>query len=209
MFGVTPIEDKKDKLFLNPQEIEGLIYGISVGVVLSSSVLNGIIDKPTLLYKWHYRQSNNLLDKIAFQLSQYIQLKGFCALPIPASQVIDRECHLGHLSHRSLAEAAGLGWRGRNNLLVSPLYGAHVRLVSILTDYPLINDSSIPFGCSSCHQCVSACPVGALGKSAADYQLDKCYALLKEFSKLPGIGQHICGLCVKACSGRGRKKSEE
>lgn len=201
LFGVAEIDPLKDRFLLSVSEIMGLKYGISIGVILSQSVLNGIKDSPTLLYKWHYRQANNLLDKIAFILSQRIVEKGFHALPVPASQVVDWDSHKGHLSHRLLAEAAGLGWRGRNNLLVNQVYGSQIRLVSILTDIPLVVHSSTDGGCGECRICLSACPAGALGESPDDYDLEKCYALLTEFSKKRGIGVHICGLCVKACPG--------
>ncbi len=201
LFGVTEIDQLKDRFLLSPSEINGLKSGISIGVVISPSVLNGIKDAPTLLYKWHYRQANNLLDKIAFILSQRIVEKGFRALPIPASQVVDWELQKGHVSHRVIAEEAGLGWRGRNNLLVNRVYGSQIRLASILTDYPLIKNSPVDGHCEECTVCVSACPAGALGMTPNEYDFDKCYGLLSEFSKKRGIGVHICGLCVKTCPG--------
>ncbi len=204
LFGMAEIDPLKDRFLLSASELDHMKYGISVGVVLSRSVLNGITDSPTLLYKWHYRQANNLLDRIAFILSQRIVQKGFRALPIPASQIVDWKSQRGHLSHRLLAEAAGLGWRGRNNLLVNQVYGSQIRLVSILTDLPLVVDSPVGHLCGGCRDCISACPVGALGESPDDYDLEKCYAFLTEFSKKRGIGVHICGLCVKACPGNRR-----
>jgi len=204
LFGVADIDPLKDRFLLTASELEDLKYGISVGVILSRSVLNGILDSPTLLYKWHYRQANNLLDRIAFVLSEQLIEKGYRALPIPASQVVNWETHRGHLSHRLLAEAAGLGWRGRNNLLVNQIYGSQIRLVSILTDCSLETNVPVENMCGKCGACISACPAGALGESSVDYDLEKCHALLTEFSKIRGIGMHICGLCVKVCSGSKR-----
>lgn len=209
LFGVTELESLKDRFLLSPKELEGLEYGISVGVALSPAVLEGIEDQPTLLYKWHYRQANNLLDKIAFILSQKIIDRGFRALPIPASQIVDWNAQRGHVSHRVLGEAAGLGWRGRNNLLVSEEYGSQIRLVSVLTDMVLKPDQPVEQGCGECSRCVSVCPVRALGKNPGDYDLEKCYNLLTEFSRMKGIGQHICGVCVKVCPGMVRKENVE
>ena len=96
-----------------------------------------IEDHPTALYLHHYRQANYILDQIAFRVAALIQRSGGQALPIAASQIVDWEHQRGHLSHKALAHAAGLGWLGRNNLLVHPQFGARVRLVSILTDLPL------------------------------------------------------------------------
>jgi epoxyqueuosine reductase QueG len=180
-------------------------FGISLGVVLSRAVLDGIQDRPTLLYKWHYRQANNLLDKIAYGVTIQIIEKGFRAIPIPASQVVDWGKQMGHVSHRLVGEAAGLGWRGRNNLLVNEQYGAQFRLVTVLTDLPLVPDKPIQQNCGSCYRCVDVCPAGALGENSNDYDLEKCYDCLTGFSKLRGIGMHICGICVRACYGSASK----
>jgi epoxyqueuosine reductase len=202
LFGVADLEPIKDRFLLSPEELRGMKFGISIGVILSKSVLDGIQDRPTLLYKWHYRQANNLLDKIAYGLTIQIVEKGFLAIPIPASQVIDQEKHKGHVSHRLVGEAAGLGWRGRNNLLVNEKYGSQIRLVTVLTNLPLALNKPVEQNCGSCHRCVNLCPAGALGDDPREYDLDKCYNFLTQFSKLKGIGMHICGICVKACFGK-------
>jgi epoxyqueuosine reductase len=202
LFGVADLEPIKDRFLLSPDELKGMKYGISIGTVLSRAVLDGIQDEPTLLYKWHYRQANNLLDKTAYGLTIQIVEKGFRAIPIPASQVIDREKHKGHVSHRLVGEAAGLGWRGRNNLLVNEKYGSHIRLVTVLTDLPLALNKPVEQNCGRCHRCVNLCPAGALGDDSKEYDLDKCFDCLTRFSKLKGIGMHICGICVKACFGK-------
>ena len=201
LFGVAEVNPYKDGFLLSHLEIAGLEFAISIAVPLSKSVLDGIETKPTLLYKWHYRQANNLLDRIAFLISQNITVKGYRALPVAASQIVDWDAQRAHVSHRIIGEAAGLGWRGRNNLLVNPLYGAQMRLVTILTDIPLVVNAPLDGNCGKCFRCVTACPVGALGENASDYNFDKCFEYLKECSKERGIGQHICGVCVKACPG--------
>jgi epoxyqueuosine reductase QueG len=202
LFGIANIRHLKDQFLLSREELEGMEYGISLGLVLSYSVLNGITDRPTLLYKWHYRQANNLLDKIAFILSMKIEEKKYRALPIPASQIVNWKEQKGHVSHRTIGAAAGLGWRGKNNLLVNNFYGSQFRLVTILTDLPLNSDSDLTDKCGTCNKCVVACPAGALGENAKEYNFEKCYEMLKGFSKIKGIGQYICGVCVRTCNGR-------
>jgi epoxyqueuosine reductase len=199
LFGVADVEPFRETFLLSEAENAGLKYGVSMAAALSPSVLAGIQNAPTLLYKWHYQQANNLLDKIAFRLTQKIMEKGYRALPIPASQLVDWDSQRGHLSHRAVAERAGLGWRGRNNLLVTDQFGSTIRLVTILTDLPLAIDHPVKPKCGLCTACVQMCPAGALGQRPEDYQLEKCYKLLSMFSKRKGIGVHICGVCVKAC----------
>jgi len=202
LFGVAPLNERlQSKIFMAPEEIEGLDRAICMGVKLSRAVLNSLKDHPTLLYKWHYRQANIFLDRMAFELSLHIERLGFRALPIAASQIIDWKRQIGHLSHRHAAVEAGLGWLGRNNLLVTPRYGSQVRLVTVLTDMPLPTGTPLPFGCGDCWRCVEACPAKALGEKPENYDFHRCFEMIDAFSKKFNLGVHICGLCVKVCPG--------
>ncbi|MBU2063384.1 MAG: hypothetical protein KKF93_03225 [Candidatus Omnitrophica bacterium] len=178
---------------------ENLKYGVSVGVELCAAVLDTVKEKPTLIYSWHYRQINTLLDKIALNLARFIQEKNYRALPIAASQVTDWHKQTAHVSHKHIANLAGLGWLGRNNLLVTKKFGSALRLVSVLTDMPLATDSPCPDNCRNCRLCLSACPAGAIGENVKDFKHQACFEKLKEFSKIPGIKYYICGVCVRAC----------
>lgn len=199
LFGIADISGLKSRFLLSDVETAGLVRAVSVAVPLSPSVLSGIFDRPTLLYKWHYQQANNLLDRIAFRMAARLTALGRRALPIPASQMVDWSANRGHLSHRMIAEAAGLGWRGRSNLTVTRRFGSAVRFATVLIDVPLEPGVPADFGCGSCDLCVRACPAGALGPEPGDYRLDLCHARLTEFSRERGIGVHICGVCVRSC----------
>jgi epoxyqueuosine reductase QueG len=178
---------------------EGLKYGISMGFRLSDPTLDDIADRPTLLYKHHYKVANYTLDSAGAKLEACIQSNGYQVLPIPASQTIDWEKHLGHLSHKAVAVQAGLGWIGKSALFIHSEHRARLRLVTVLTDMPLEAGSPVKRSCGSCQLCIKACPAGAI--SDQGYDKPKCIAQLREFSHLPGIGQYICGVCVKVCRG--------
>ncbi len=178
---------------------------VPVAVVMAARVARGVLatldDGPNLLYFHHYRQVNALLDRAATAVAAWIEERGGAALPVPASQIVDWERMAGHLSHRALAALAGLGWRGRSNLLVTPRLGAQVRLATVLTDLPLPAGRPMEAGCGGCRRCIAACPAGAIGESAAVFDLAACYRKLDEFRRSRRVPQHICGLCVKACPG--------
>ena len=206
LFGVAHLKSlKRSFLFLSPETLDSFPYGISLAVRLSDKVIEDLEDRPTRLYLHHYRQVNYFLDQLALKISSFVQEEGWQALPIPASQVLDWEKQKGHLSHKRVAQEAGLGWIGRSNLLVSPDYGARTRLVTILTDFPLQCDQPQEGSCGPCRRCLSACPAQAIKESYRGFNLDACFEQLRYFRKRDNIPHYICGLCVKACPG-GQKK---
>ena len=179
---------------------EPLPRAIVFGYVLSRSVLATIKNKPTLLYKHHYKTVNWLLDQTAYHLARFVEGQGNRAIAIPASQLVDWQMHKGHISHRHLAEAAGLGHIGRSGLLIHPVYGAGVRYTSILTDMEFEPGAPVSTDCGSCMKCVQACPAQAISADGVD--IHRCYEQLNQFASIRGIGQHICGVCVKVCNGQ-------
>jgi len=106
-------------------------------------VFDMIEDRPTPNYASVYQTANRLLDEIAFKTSLKLQKDGFRSLPIPASQILDRENYPGTISHKAVARMAGLGWQGKSLLIITPQYGPRVRLVTVLVDAPLRADHPI------------------------------------------------------------------
>jgi epoxyqueuosine reductase len=68
------------------------------------------------------------------------------------------------LNERTLAQRAGLGWLGRNALLISPTSGSYRLLGFLLTEAPLtLVDGGLGADrCGSCTRCETACPTAAL-----------------------------------------------
>jgi epoxyqueuosine reductase len=203
LFGVADLQTlKRNEVLLSPGIVKELPWGISVGYHLSDAVLEQIEDRPNPLYFHHYQRTNILLDTIGLVTTAAIQDLGFQALPVAASQLLDWKTQTAHLSHKHVAQAAGLGWIGRNNLLVNKTFGARIRLVTILTDLPLLTDSPVSDECGPCMACRSACPAGAISERQEDFNHVGCYEQLKLFSKALHLSHHICGVCIKACRGQ-------
>ncbi len=200
-FGVNVVGFGSVPLDIEQLEIEKKFpRAIIFGYPLSKSVLETVRDRPTLIYKHHYKTVNWLLDQTAYHLVRFIEEKGNAAIAIPASQNVDWEKHKGHISHKRLAQEAGLGHIGRSGLLINPKYGAQVRYVSVLTDLEFEPDNKIETDCGICQKCIAVCPAQAITESGVDIM--RCYNMLEGFAKIRGIGQHICGVCVKVCDGR-------
>ena len=203
LFGVAETPALKDKLHsLSPKAIQGLDRAVSVAFHLSDRVLEDVVEGPTKLYFFHYQRVNMLLDELGLKINHFIQSRGWEALPIPASQLVDWEKQLAHISHKHVAVQAGIGWIGRNNLLISPQFGARVRLITVLTNMPLKADPPAGFGCGDCYACLTSCPSQSIKERPGDFDHLGCYHQIKVLVKAAAISQNVCGLCVKACPGK-------
>jgi epoxyqueuosine reductase len=206
-----------------PTEPEDLFQGyhraVSIAVRLADGVIDTIEDVPTPIYAQHYLKVNALLDDLALRVAQFIQSACAKALPIPASQALNRELWTSYVSHKAVAVAAGLGWQGKSLLVVTPEYGPRVRLVTVLTDLPFTPDKPVKNRCGKCSQCSDACPVQAIRNvnteshySSREEALffERCVdRVVKQNPQLPFIELPICGVCVRACPWGQKKTNAE
>ncbi len=217
LVGVVDAEPLNE-LQTNPSDLlHGFTRAVSIAIQLPVSVFDTISDKPTPVYSATYQTANRILDELAFRTSVAFQKEGFRSLPIPASQILNREDWSAAISHKAVARLAGLGWLGKNLLLITPQFGPRVRLVTVLTEAPLIADMPVKNRCGNCLLCRDSCPAKAIkGVNTVDYYKDRNEALhfsrcveklTGEYAKLPGIGASICGLCIKVCPFGRRIKS--
>jgi epoxyqueuosine reductase len=82
------------------------------------------------------------------------------------------------LLEREFAEMAGLGWVGKNTLLLNRRLGSWILLAALLTSETLAFDEPVTTGhCGTCRACIEACPTGAI---VEPYRLDarKCISYL-------------------------------
>ena len=68
----------------------------------------------------------------------------------------------GELVDVAVAQRAGLGFIGRNGLLITEEFGSFVYLGEIVTNISFETDEAVPFGCGDCMRCVTARPTKAL-----------------------------------------------
>lgn len=230
--GITDTRPLKDLTLDPPDLLTPFSTAVSIAVSLPWATFGEIDDQPTLIYDNVYQTANRLLDELAFKTAKYLGKDGFYSLPIPASQVTDRKNWYGAISHKAVARMAGLGWQGKNLLLVTREYGSAVRLVTVLTSAPLVDDGPVKNRCGTCTRCEDACPAGAIkGVGTTDHYADrdealffeKCVAQLKKHSVMlqtmpykgdvpstePTFHKLICGVCIKVCPFGKKTKQRE
>jgi epoxyqueuosine reductase len=202
-----------------PDLLEGYTRGVSMAVRLADGVIDPIDDAPTPLYQQHYLRVNAFLDEIALCVARHLEAKGGRALPIPASQLLDKVSWQSYISHKAVAIAAGIGWQGKSLLVVNPEHGPRIRLVTVLTDLSLTPDKPVSNRCGKCSSCAKACPAQAIRNVSTTWHysdrdealfFERCVVkVTQEFPKLPFIDNPVCGVCIRACPWGKRAKTKK
>ncbi|XXF65146.1 4Fe-4S double cluster binding domain-containing protein [Thermoanaerobacterium thermosaccharolyticum] len=197
-----------DLIDVLPDDLKDLRYGITVAVKLSDRIINEINDRPTYTYFHHYRSVNTLIDQITLKTVLMLEEWGYNALAVPASQSIkELGEYKGLFQHKTAATKAGLGWIGKNGLLVTEKYGPRVRLGTVLTDFELDTGKPIETSkCGNCTLCVKSCPAMALHGKLWEAGIERkeivdaqaCSEYMNKNFKHIGRGS-VCGICIKVC----------
>jgi epoxyqueuosine reductase len=104
------------------------------------------------------------------------------------------------VAEKALAVRAGLGFIGKNHLLIHPQLGPQILLGELVTTAALTPDEPSSGNCAGCELCLRACPTGALRR---DGFLDarECISCLTQYEPSPKIGKWLfgCDECLLVC----------
>lgn len=116
-------------------------------------------------------------------------------------------CDMSPILERSYAASAGLGWQGKNTLLLNADIGSYFLLAGLAINIELPSDSAGPDRCGSCTKCLDACPTDAFPRERV-LDASKCisYFTIESKGSIPegfreGVGDWVygCDICQEVC----------
>lgn len=198
-------EEKDINKRINPKLIlENAESVISIAIAYPSKIENTPISK-----KGEYR---GFVARSAWGLDYHDVLKEklkaigmYIKSLIPQTEYICMT-DTGTLSDHAIAERAGIGWIGKNSLLITPEYGSYVYLGELITNIKFPEDKPIQNQCGECTKCIDYCPNGAIVKPV-QVNSNKCISYLTQSKDLQ-VGEQYellgnrlygCDTCQQVC----------
>jgi len=152
------------------------------------------------MYAWGEDYHVVLRDKLDALVAQ---LRSELHEPFEAKPCVDTSA----IVERELAAAAGIGWIGKNTLVLHQDLGSYFFLGEIITTLDLAHDAPISDHCGTCTRCLDACPTGAFPKP---YEMDarRCisYLTIEHRGEIPADVRASlegwvfgCDICQQVC----------
>ena len=142
-------------------------------------------------------ETYNQLGVVVNKIADWLRERGYAA-------------HAGHplggfALYPPMAQAAGLGWRGVNGLLITPDYGPRVRLAAVFTEienFPVYEGDEhawvLDF-CDTCQRCIRDCPPDAFYDQPLQHD-NGLVTVLDNALCFPYFAKnHGCSVCIKVC----------
>ncbi len=152
------------------------------------------------MYAWG-RDYHRVMRKKLYALVD--QARAGLAEPFEARVCVDT----APLLERQWAAAAGIGWIGKNTLVINRELGSYFFLGGVVTTLELAPDAPVADHCGRCTRCLQACPTGALDRP---YEMDagRCISYLtiehrqnvsEALQPLMGDWVYGCDVCQEVC----------
>ncbi|MFD3261406.1 tRNA epoxyqueuosine(34) reductase QueG [Paenibacillus lentus] len=112
----------------------------------------------------------------------------------------------GALVDRAVAERAGIGFKAKNCMVISPKWGSWIYLGELITNIPFEPDTPVTEDCGECTKCIDSCPTGAL-VGPGELNAQRCVSFLTqtkgflEDELMRKIGNRLygCDTCQIVC----------
>ncbi len=195
-------------------DLERTLPSLKTAVVVGHDYYQGdspaTADDPAMAVVARYargRDYHNVIKKRLLKLHRWIESH------VGESVVGRAYVDTGPILERELAMRAGLGWFGKNTMLINPKRGSYFFLGTLLLDLAIEHDE--PFEedhCGTCRSCLDACPTGALLGRGSDgapiMDARRCISYLTiehrgsipvELRPLMGNRVYGCDICQEVC----------
>jgi len=168
-----------DISMLSANENRGYSVALLIGIVLSPCYIFRLLKENILDYS-EFSEKESRTDKLAEWTADFIKEKGYKAFAQSERNLglhgfYDETTKTTPLPQKKIAILAGLGWIGKNNLLVTQEYGSSVCMCSVLTNAPLHTENMpiIMPKCGECTVCKDICPTGAIHGSTWEIDINR------------------------------------
>ncbi|MFX1339499.1 MAG: hypothetical protein ACFFDK_12875 [Promethearchaeota archaeon] len=203
---LMPVQQDNVKNKLKERFLDFMNTGsiISIGIFYAPDIIdcinvnrNDIIDLNRWnLYSDEYQHINDMLKVISKNIAD--EFNGIAYTPTtgtPSEQIKNvKDYYYKTISHRLVAEYAGVGWRGKSELIITEEKGPTIRFTSILINIPMIQGLKLESKCGECTACLEVCPILKNKEFLEDYR-ENCRKFLINL----GLKHEVCGKCIKAC----------
>lgn len=148
------------------------------------------------IYAREYHELNRILNRTARTLADYVNGTPVLATLEGIASNISRveDYYSLTVSQRVGAELSGIGWRGKNELIVTEEKGCALRLASVICPDALPVGRPLENLCGSCTACLKVCPFLRKKDVLKNYR-EQC----RRFIVTLELEGDVCGKCVKAC----------
>jgi epoxyqueuosine reductase len=145
---------------------------------------------PRYAWKDHYSELREKLERLGERID------GRYRVLVDENQHVDREA----------AARAGVGFYGKNTLLITRRFGSWVVLGTLVTDIEVEARKPLELDCGSCTRCIDACPTGALDEPGVldstrclSYWSQAPGSIPEEYRAEFGTQVYGCDICQDVC----------
>ena len=193
--------DKIDEFLSKGSAISIAVFHTENAINSINIVKDGQVDYERWnIYAEEYHRINNVLNDICSKLASMLNGVLFKAT-VDGKEIssVEEYYPMAKISQRVVAEHAGIGARGKSELIVTKQNGAAVRLASVVTPQKLSPDEKVKDLCDDCRACLDHCKILQRKEELRNYR-QQCMEKIRALN----LRYAVCGICIKACYTSGK-----